>query len=63
MQVKSLVEGIEYAARMGYPFIVQPYFSLRGKGTAVVQNETELAAAMEEALALSPVQTVDMRAV
>ena len=54
----SLEEGVQEAARIGYPVILRPAFTLGGTGGGFADNEEELRELMPNALALSPVHQV-----
>jgi len=55
---RNLDEGRELAARIGYPLILRPSFTLGGAGGAVVYNGEELEDALPRALSASPISQV-----
>ena len=54
----SVEEAVAAAARIGYPVILRPAFTLGGTGGGFADNEEELREGMRNALALSPVGEV-----
>jgi len=56
--VKSVVEGLDFAAHTGYPVILRPSFTLGGTGGGIAHNREELVEILERGLALSPVHEV-----
>jgi carbamoyl-phosphate synthase large subunit len=56
--VNSVNGGIEFAARIGYPAILRPSFTLGGTGGGIAYNKEELAEILERGLDLSPVHEV-----
>jgi carbamoyl-phosphate synthase large subunit len=56
--VNSIRAGQEFAARIGYPCILRPSFTLGGTGGGIAYNQEELAEILERGLALSPVHEV-----
>jgi carbamoyl-phosphate synthase large subunit len=56
--VNSINGGLEFAARIGYPVIVRPSFTLGGTGGGIAYNNEELAEILERGLDLSPVHEV-----
>ena len=54
----SIDEGAEVAARIGYPVVLRPAFTLGGTGGGFADNEQELREMMRNALFLSPVHQV-----
>ena len=54
----SIDEGAEVAARIGYPVVLRPAFTLGGTGGGFADNEQELCEMMRNALFLSPVHQV-----
>ena len=54
----SIEEGVEIAAKIGYPVVLRPAFTLGGTGGGFVDNEQELREMMRNALFLSPVHQV-----
>ena len=56
--VNSIKGGQEFAARIGYPCILRPSFTLGGTGGGIAYNQEELAEILERGLDLSPVHEV-----
>ncbi|PWT96861.1 MAG: carbamoyl phosphate synthase large subunit [Terriglobia bacterium] len=56
--VNSIMDGIEFADRIGYPAILRPSFTLGGSGGGIAYNREELAEILERGLDLSPVHEV-----
>ena len=54
----TVEEGLEAAAKIGYPVILRPAFTLGGTGGGFADNEEEMAERMKHALSLSPVSQV-----
>jgi len=54
----SMDEAVRAAAKIGYPVILRPAFTLGGTGGGFADNEDELRVVMRNALALSPVHQV-----
>ncbi|HZY66744.1 MAG TPA: carbamoyl-phosphate synthase large subunit [Rubrobacteraceae bacterium] len=55
--VKSLEQALELAARIGFPLIIRPSFTLGGKGGAVAHDYPELERAVLDGLDASPVNS------
>ncbi len=55
---ETIEGGVEIAARIGYPVILRPAFTLGGTGGGFADNEEELRELMRTALELSPVHQV-----
>ncbi len=55
---ESIEGGVAIAARIGYPVILRPAFTLGGTGGGFADNEEELRELMRTALDLSPVHQV-----
>ncbi|PRT71209.1 carbamoyl-phosphate synthase large subunit [Streptococcus anginosus] len=53
--VNTVEEAMEFAAKIGYPVIVRPAFTLGGTGGGMCANEEELREIAENGLKLSPV--------
>src|SRR5262249_29829217 len=51
-------KGLEFAARIGYPVILRPSFTLGGTGGGIAYNREELEEILERGLDLSPVHEV-----
>ena len=56
--VNSIKGGEAFAARIGYPCILRPSFTLGGTGGGIAYNREELAEILDRGLALSPVHEV-----
>src|SRR5437016_9544091 len=56
--VNTIAGGLEFAARIGYPCILRPSFTLGGSGGGIAYNQEELAEILERGIALSPVHEV-----
>jgi len=56
--VKTVAEGMDFVARIGYPVILRPSFTLGGTGGGIAHNRQELLEILERGLALSPVHEV-----
>ena len=56
--VNSVKDGLEFAARIGYPCILRPSFTLGGTGGGIAYNQEEFAEILERGIALSPVHEV-----
>ena len=54
----SVEEAVQTAAKIGYPVVLRPAFTLGGTGGGFADNEAELRDMMRNALALSPVHQV-----
>ena len=54
----SVEEGLTIAAKIGYPVVLRPAFTLGGTGGGFAENEDELISLMKNALELSPVNQV-----
>lgn len=54
----SIDEGLDVAARIGYPVVLRPAFTLGGSGGGFAENEEEFRPLMKNALAFSPVSQV-----
>ena len=51
--VTEIEQGIEFAARTGYPLVVRPAYTLGGTGGGVVYNESELRERLDAGLTAS----------
>ena len=58
--ITTIKGGIEFAARIGYPCILRPSFTLGGTGGGIAYHQEELVEILERGLALSPVHEVLM---
>src|SRR5512135_852667 len=56
--VNSVDKGLDFAARIGYPCILRPSFTLGGTGGGIAYNKEELVEILERGLDLSPVHEV-----
>src|SRR5258708_8940998 len=54
----SVEKGLELAARIGYPLILRPSFTMGGSGGGIAYNREELEETLERGLDLSPVHEV-----
>ncbi len=50
--------GLDFAARIGYPVILRPSFTLGGTGGGIAYHQEELVEILERGIALSPVHEV-----
>src|SRR5277367_2931682 len=58
--ITTIQGGIDFAARIGYPNILRPSFTIGGTGGGIAYNQEELVEILERGLALSPVHEVLM---
>ncbi len=56
--VNNVDDGIAFAARIGYPVILRPSFTLGGSGGGIAYNREELYDILERGIDLSPVHEV-----
>src|SRR5215469_9307986 len=56
--ITTIQGGIDFAARIGYPNILRPSFTLGGTGGGIAYNQEDLVAILERGIALSPVHEV-----
>ncbi|MFB3825443.1 MAG: carbamoyl-phosphate synthase large subunit [Bryobacteraceae bacterium] len=56
--VGHVQDGLDFAARIGYPCILRPSFTLGGTGGGIAYNREDLVTILERGLALSPVHEV-----
>jgi carbamoyl-phosphate synthase large subunit len=54
----SVEKGLEFAARIGYPVILRPSFTMGGTGGGIAYNREELEEILDRGLDLSPVHEV-----
>ncbi len=54
----TIEEGVQVAARIGYPVVLRPAFTLGGTGGGFADNEEECRALLKNGLKLSPVHQV-----
>src|SRR6202012_2040325 len=52
--ITTIKGGIEFAARIGYPCILRPSFTMGGTGGGIAYHQEELVEILERGLALSP---------
>src|SRR5579862_3120081 len=58
--ITTIQGGIDFAAKIGYPNILRPSFTLGGTGGGIAYNQEDLEEILERGLALSPVHEVLM---
>jgi carbamoyl-phosphate synthase large subunit len=58
--ITTIRGGVDFAARIGYPCILRPSFTLGGTGGGIAYHQEELVEILERGLALSPVHEVLM---
>ncbi len=56
--INSVEKGLEFAARIGYPVILRPSFTMGGSGGGIAYNREEAEEILERGLDLSPVHEV-----
>ena len=56
--VTNVEDGLDFAARTGFPVILRPSFTMGGSGGGIAYNREDLTEIMERGLALSPVHEV-----
>ncbi len=56
--VNNVKDGLEFAARVGYPVILRPSFTLGGTGGGIAYNSEEMTELLARALDISPVHEV-----
>ena len=56
--VTDVDSGLEFAARIGYPVILRPSFTMGGSGGGIAYNREDLVEILEHGLDLSPVHEV-----
>src|SRR5213075_2344630 len=56
--VTTVEKGLEFAARIGYPVILRPSFTMGGSGGGIAYNREDLVNICEHGLDLSPVHEV-----
>ena len=56
--VTTVEKGLEFAARIGYPVILRPSFTMGGSGGGIAYNREDLVEICEHGLDLSPVHEV-----
>jgi carbamoyl-phosphate synthase large subunit len=58
--ITTVKGGIDFAARIGYPCILRPSFTMGGTGGGIAYHQEELVEILERGIALSPVHEVLM---
>jgi carbamoyl-phosphate synthase large subunit len=58
--ITTIQGGIDFAARIGYPNILRPSFTMGGTGGGIAYNQEDLEEILERGIALSPVHEVLM---
>ncbi len=58
--ITTIQGGLDFAARIGYPSILRPSFTMGGTGGGIAYNQEDLDEILERGLALSPVHEVLM---
>jgi carbamoyl-phosphate synthase large subunit len=53
--INSIEEAMEFAAKIGYPLIIRPAFTLGGTGGGIALNEEQLIATCNSGLTASPI--------
>jgi carbamoyl-phosphate synthase large subunit len=56
--VNNLEDGLDFAARSGFPVILRPSFTMGGSGGGIAYNREDLTEILERGIALSPVHEV-----
>jgi carbamoyl-phosphate synthase large subunit len=56
--VNTVPKGLDFAARIGYPVILRPSFTMGGTGGGIAYNREELEEILDRGLDLSPVHEV-----
>src|SRR5437588_4610657 len=56
--VNNIEDGLDFAARSGYPVILRPSFTMGGSGGGIAYNREDLTEILERGIALSPVHEV-----
>ena len=56
--VNNVKAGLDFAARIGYPAILRPSFTLGGSGSGIAYHQEEFVEILERGLSLSPVHEV-----
>src|SRR6202789_4479394 len=55
MLINNLRDGLEFAAKLGFPVVIRPSFTLGGSGGGIAYNREELMEILARGLDLSPV--------
>src|SRR5690242_16148239 len=56
--VNNVEDGLDFAARIGYPVILRPSFTLGGTGGGIAYHREDLVEILERGISLSPVHEV-----
>lgn len=56
--INDIESGMLWAAKVGYPVIVRPAYTLGGSGGGIAENETELSTILDSGLSLSTIGQV-----
>ena len=56
--VENIPDGVEFAAKIGYPVVLRPAYTLGGSGGGIARNQAQLEAILENGLRLSRVGQV-----
>src|SRR3981189_979248 len=56
--INNVEDGLDFAARSGYPVILRPSFTMGGSGGGIGENREDLTEILERGLSLSPVHEV-----
>src|SRR5467141_2402780 len=56
--VTNVEDGLDFAARTGFPVILRPSFTMGGSGGGIAYNREDLTEILERGIALSPVHEV-----
>ena len=56
--VNNVEAGLDFAAKIGYPIVLRPSFTLGGSGGGIAYNREDLAETLDRGLDLSPVHEV-----
>src|SRR3954468_13705809 len=56
--IRTVTDGLAFAARVGYPSILRPSFTMGGSGGGIAYNKEELVEILERGIDLSPVHEV-----
>jgi carbamoyl-phosphate synthase large subunit len=55
VKVDNISTALDFAARVGYPLLIQPSFTLNGEGSGTAHTQEELIELVNRGLDLSPV--------
>lgn len=56
--VENILDGVEFAAKIGYPVVLRPAYTLGGSGGGIAHNQVQLEEILENGLRLSRVGQV-----